>query len=88
MEEKLGEAPSSKEEDEAEVVQLIGVVLRRSSGKVGASMVGGLVELLHGLVRDRVREVNEGVRRAREGVPRWVFGVADAWGQGENVAFE
>ena len=51
-------------------------------------MVGGLVELLHGLVRDRVREVNEGVRRAGEGVPRWVLGLADAWGLGEDVAFE
>jgi len=29
MEVKLGEAPSSKEEDEVEVVQLIGVDLRR-----------------------------------------------------------
>ena len=33
MEEELGEAPSSKEEDEAEVEQLAGVVLRRSSGE-------------------------------------------------------
>ena len=34
MEVKLGEAPSPKEEDEVEVVQLVGVVLRRSSGEV------------------------------------------------------
>jgi len=35
-EEKFGEAPSSKEEDEAEVVQLTGVVLRRSSSEAPA----------------------------------------------------
>ena len=34
MEVKLGEAPSLKEEDEVDVVQLFGVVLRRSSGEV------------------------------------------------------
>ena len=34
MEVKLGEAPSPKEEDEVNVVQLVGVVLRRSSGEV------------------------------------------------------
>ena len=31
---KLGEAPSSKEEDEVDVVQLLGVDLWRSSGEV------------------------------------------------------
>ena len=30
VEKELGEAPSSKEEDEAEVVQLFGIVLRHS----------------------------------------------------------
>jgi len=64
MKEKLGEAPSSKEEDEGEVVQLIGVglqcppVMLRRGG--GASMVGERRELLHGLFRkrelERVRE--------------------------------
>ena len=53
MEEKLGEAPSSKEEDEAEVVQLVDVVLRRSPATLrrggGASMVEEGRELLHGL---------------------------------------
>jgi len=51
MEVKLGEAPSSKEEDEA--VQLVGVdlwrppaILRRGGG---ASMVKERVKLLHGL---------------------------------------
>ena len=34
MEVKLGEAPSPKKEDEVEVVQLVGIVLRRSSGEV------------------------------------------------------
>ena len=36
MEEELGEVPSSKEEDEAGVEQLVGVVLRRSSGDAPA----------------------------------------------------
>ena len=34
MEEELGEAPSSKEEDEAEVEQLAGVDLRRPPAKL------------------------------------------------------
>ena len=34
MEEELGEAPSSKEEDEAEVEQLTGVDLRRPPVKL------------------------------------------------------
>ena len=34
MEEELGEAPSSKEEDEAEVEQLAGVVLQRPTAKL------------------------------------------------------
>ena len=34
MEEELGEAPSSKEEDEAKVEQLAGVVLRRPTAKL------------------------------------------------------
>ena len=33
IEEELGEVPSSKEEDEAGVEQLVGVVLRRCSGE-------------------------------------------------------
>ena len=52
MEEKLGEAPSSKEEDEGEVVQLVGVDLRRPPAMLrrrgGCSMVGEMVELPHG----------------------------------------
>ena len=36
MEEELGEAPSSKEEDEVEVVQLVGVDLRQGSGEAPA----------------------------------------------------
>ena len=46
MEVKLGEAPSSKEEDEVEAVQLVGVDLRRGRG---ASMVEERVKLLHDL---------------------------------------
>jgi len=33
MEVKLGKAPSSKKEEEVEVVQLVGVVLRRPSAR-------------------------------------------------------
>ena len=45
-----------KEEDEVEVVQLIGIVLRRPPAKLRrgrASMVGEERELLHGLARER-----------------------------------
>ena len=52
MEVKLGKAPSSKKEEEVEVVQLVGVVLRRPPVKlrrVGALMVDERVKLLHGL---------------------------------------
>ena len=53
MEEELGEAPSSKEEDEAEVEQLAGVDLRHPPAMLrrggGASMVGERRKLLHGL---------------------------------------
>ena len=54
------EAPSSKEEDVVEVVQLIGVDLRRSPAMLrrdgGPSMVEGrVVKLLHGFGRERVR---------------------------------
>ena len=48
MKEKLGEAPSSKEEDEGEVVQLTGEALARWSFNGG-----GEGELLPGLVRER-----------------------------------
>ena len=55
-----GEAPSSKEEDEVEVVQLVGVDLRRPPAMLRrggeASMVEErVVELLHGLGRERER---------------------------------
>ena len=53
MEEELGEAPSSKEEDEAEVEQLTGVDLRHPPAMLrqggGCSMVEEKGELLHGL---------------------------------------
>ena len=53
MEVKLEEAPSSKEEDEVEAVQLVGVDLRRPLVILrrggGASMVKERVKLLHGL---------------------------------------
>ena len=59
----LGEAPSSlpKEEDEVEVVQLVGVDLWRPPAMLrrgeGASMVVEMVELLHSLSeRERVVE--------------------------------
>ena len=58
--EKLGGAPSSKEEDEGEVVQLVGVDLWRRGG---ASMVGKKRKLLHGLELERERlGESEGVR--------------------------
>ena len=60
MEVKLGEAPSSKKEDEVEVVQLVGVDLRRPPAMLrrgeDASMVEEMVEILHGL-REREREL-------------------------------
>ena len=50
MEVKLGEAPSSKEEDEVEAVHLVGVDLRRPPAILrrgrGASMVKERVKLL------------------------------------------
>ena len=53
MEVKLGEAPSSKKEDEVKAVQLVGVDLRRPPAMLrrggGASMVKERVNLLHGL---------------------------------------
>ena len=53
MEVKLGEAPSSKKEDEVKAVQLVGVDLRRPPTMLrrggGASMVKERVKLLHGL---------------------------------------
>ena len=51
------EAPSSKEEDDVEVVQLVGVDLRHPptmlQGGGRASMVGKVVELLYGLRLER-----------------------------------
>ena len=51
--EKLGGDPSSKEEDEGEVEQLVGVDLRRPPAMLrrggGCSMVEEKGELLHGL---------------------------------------
>ena len=53
MEVKFGEAPSSKEENEVEAVQLVGVDLRRPPMMLrrggGVSMVEERVKLLHGL---------------------------------------
>ena len=53
MEEKLGEAPSSVEEYEVEVVQHVDVDLRHPLAMLqrrgGASMVGEEGKLLHGL---------------------------------------
>jgi len=60
MEVKLGEAPSSKKEEEVEVVQLVGVDLRRPPAMLRrggwALMVVEMVELLHGL-SEREREL-------------------------------
>ena len=66
--EKLGEASISKEEDETEVVQLIGVDLQRSSGEVeGAQWWGRRGSSSMALVeRERVG-VSEGVRESRGG---------------------
>ena len=62
MKEKLGEAPSSKEEDEGEVVQLTGVDLRRSSGEVVLQWWRRMgSSSLAWLERERVGE-SEGVR--------------------------
>ena len=63
-EEDGGEAPSSKEEDEAEVVQLVGVVLRRSPAR-GRCFNGGRGERAPPWSRvERVRESEE-VRESR-----------------------
>jgi len=49
MEVKLGEAPSSKEENEVEAVQLVSVDLQRPPARCRASMVEDRVKLLQGL---------------------------------------
>ena len=50
---KLGETPSSKEEDKVEAVQLVGIDLRRTPAMLrqggGTSMVVEMMELFHGL---------------------------------------
>ena len=52
-----------KEEEEIRVVQLAGVILRHPPVKLhrggGASMVGEVVELLHGLELERGAECSE-----------------------------
>ena len=68
-----------KEEDEVGVVELVGIVLRRPPVVLrrggGASMVGKMGELLHGLELDREGEGSEWDEREREhGVLWWKRG--------------
>jgi len=69
MEVKLGEAPSPKEEDEVDVVQLVGIDLRRPPAMLrrgeDASMVEEMVEIIHGL-RERESCGVNGSERERE----------------------
>ena len=85
----------SGEEEGVEVVEkLVGVDLRRPPTMLwrgrGPSMVGGMVDLLHGLEieRERVRKGNEGEREGR-GWPGRCRARADTWVQrgirGSNV---
>ena len=78
MEEELGEAPSSKEDDEGKVAQLAGVDLRRPPVKFrrgGGFNCGGGKGAPPWLELERERESEEGERVSWEG------GCAGVWGR-------